>query len=242
MVKIASLIVSSALASAALAADIVAQSTFDSGLDGWTPVGRTCALTNGGGYLLVQDIDNDWSRPLAPASYNGDWDKVGRISLDVRPDNSKPIQWGIGLRVKNAGGQISEFEFPTSATPIGVWTRIGVQVGSAPGQWNIPAAIRSAVTEFTVRIDVNDRSLDGGTLEFSGLDNVILYSTCPGDLNNDGFVDDSDFVIFLASYNILDCADPSMPAGCPADFNRDGFVEDADFVIFVGAYNQLLCP
>lgn len=223
-------------------AGIIAASYFNSGLDGWTPVGRTCELTNPGGYLLVQDIDNDWSRPLAPATYHGNWNNVGRISLDVRPDNSKAIQWGVGLRVRNAGGQISEFEFPTSATPIGVWTRIGVQIGSGPGQWNIPGAVRSAVTEFTIRIDVNDRSLDGGTLEFSGLDNVVLFSTCPGDLNNDGFADDADFVIFVAAYNILDCSDPSMPAGCPADLNADGFVDDSDFVIFVGAYNELICP
>lgn len=66
--------------------------------------------------------------------------------------------------------------------------------------------------------------------------------TCPGDLNNDGFVDDSDFVIFASAYNILDCADPTMPAGCPADLNGDTFVDDADFVIFAAAYNELICP
>ena len=65
---------------------------------------------------------------------------------------------------------------------------------------------------------------------------------CPSDLNNDGLVDDSDFVIFLAGYNILDCSDPGMAAGCPADLNSDGLVDDADFSIFVVAYDQLLCP
>lgn len=64
---------------------------------------------------------------------------------------------------------------------------------------------------------------------------------CPGDLNNDGFVDDADFVIFVSAYNILDCADPSMPPLCPADMNGDGFVDDADFVLFVAAYNNLVC-
>ncbi|MBX3387929.1 MAG: hypothetical protein KF691_00590 [Phycisphaeraceae bacterium] len=66
--------------------------------------------------------------------------------------------------------------------------------------------------------------------------------TCVGDLNNDGFVDDLDFIIFVPAYNILDCADPNMPAGCPADLNRDGVVDDADFTIFVPAYNDLICP
>ncbi|MBX3379946.1 MAG: hypothetical protein KF805_07610 [Phycisphaeraceae bacterium] len=71
---------------------------------------------------------------------------------------------------------------------------------------------------------------------------IIASSSCPGDLNADGLVDDADFTIFVVAYNILDCADPFMPAGCPADLNSDGFVDDADFVIFVVAYNELLCP
>ncbi|MBX3379543.1 MAG: hypothetical protein KF805_05585 [Phycisphaeraceae bacterium] len=65
---------------------------------------------------------------------------------------------------------------------------------------------------------------------------------CPWDLNNDGIVEDADFPIFLNAYNILDCADGSMPFGCPADFNHDGVVDDADFQLFVVAYNTLLCP
>ncbi|MBX3379948.1 MAG: hypothetical protein KF805_07620 [Phycisphaeraceae bacterium] len=70
----------------------------------------------------------------------------------------------------------------------------------------------------------------------------FISNTCPGDLNGDGLVEDADFVLFAAAYNILDCADPSMPAGCPADLNGDGFVDDADFVLFVAAYNELICP
>ncbi|MBX3381552.1 MAG: hypothetical protein KF805_15760 [Phycisphaeraceae bacterium] len=65
---------------------------------------------------------------------------------------------------------------------------------------------------------------------------------CPADMNADGLVDDSDFIIFVVAYNILDCADPTMTAECPADLNGDGFVDDADFSIFVVAYNELLCP
>jgi len=82
--------------------------------------------------------------------------------------------------------------------------------------------------------------------EYWALDNVIVDGAagtpCAGDLNNDGFVDDSDFVLFLGAYNILDCADPSMPAGCPADLNGDDVVDDGDFIVFVGAYNTLVCP
>lgn len=75
----------------------------------------------------------------------------------------------------------------------------------------------------------------------TGYDNIRIGSVCVGDLNHDGLVDDSDFVVFVGAYNVLDCADPAMPVGCPADLNADGFVDDADFVAFVAAYEKLVC-
>ncbi|MBX3380015.1 MAG: DNRLRE domain-containing protein [Phycisphaeraceae bacterium] len=72
---------------------------------------------------------------------------------------------------------------------------------------------------------------------------VLEYTPrCTGDLNQDDVVEDSDFVLFATSYNLLDCTDASIPTGCPADFNGDGFVDDSDFVVFVAAYNDLVCP
>lgn len=65
---------------------------------------------------------------------------------------------------------------------------------------------------------------------------------CPWDLNNDGVVDDGDFLVFVLGYNTLDCADAGMPEGCPADFNFDRAVDDLDFQAFVGPYNTLVCP
>ncbi len=70
---------------------------------------------------------------------------------------------------------------------------------------------------------------------------AYVPAACPADLTGEGFVDDSDFVVFVQAYNILDCLDPAMPLGCPADFNLDGIVEDADFVIFAAAYDALVC-
>lgn len=69
-----------------------------------------------------------------------------------------------------------------------------------------------------------------------------IVAACPGDLNNDGFVDDTDFVQFAAAYDMFDCSDPSMPAGCPADLTGDGYVEDSDFVLFASAYDAFVCP
>lgn len=64
---------------------------------------------------------------------------------------------------------------------------------------------------------------------------------CASDFTCDNTVDDEDFVVFAAAYNMLDCADPAMAAGCQADLNGDGLVDDADFVLFVAAYNNLGC-
>jgi len=80
------------------------------------------------------------------------------------------------------------------------------------------------------------------TKDGKGLIGVYVSNSCVGDINTDGFVDDTDFIIFAAAYNILDCADPAMPAGCPSDLNGDSLVDDTDFTVFVGAYNELVCP
>lgn len=107
-----------------------------------------------------------------------------------------------------------------------------------------PDRVLTAQLFFSSRYTQYDRSV----LTFAAYDRAtsldlhVTADACIGDLNNDGFVDDSDFVLFVAAYNLLDCADPTMPVGCPADFNDDGFVDDADFVLFVAAYNELICP
>lgn len=88
-----------------------------------------------------------------------------------------------------------------------------------------------------------DVSVSGHSGHINAVATINLAAiACPGDFNGDGVVEDTDFVVFSAAYNTLDCADPSMPLGCAADLNADGFVDDNDFVIFVGAYNALICP
>ena len=89
----------------------------------------------------------------------------------------------------------------------------------------------------SIRISHNSGGLEVDHLQYGG-----AAAACTGDLNNDNQVDDADFQIFAAAYNILDCADPTMPAGCPADLNSDGFVDDADFSLFAVAYDALVCP
>lgn len=71
---------------------------------------------------------------------------------------------------------------------------------------------------------------------------TVTGTTCPGDLNRDGVIDDADFLIFSDAYDLLLCSDPAMPAFCPADINRDDLVDDLDFQIFSVAYANVLCP
>ncbi|MBX3379299.1 MAG: hypothetical protein KF805_04340 [Phycisphaeraceae bacterium] len=75
---------------------------------------------------------------------------------------------------------------------------------------------------------------DGTWMTANALEFVVRAKPCPGDFNGDGFVDDTDFVLFADYYNNL--LDPR------GDLNGDGLTEDSDFVIFAGAYDQLLCP
>ena len=61
---------------------------------------------------------------------------------------------------------------------------------------------------------------------------------CGADLNNDGVVDDSDFVYFVNAYNYYLCD----PPGCPTDLNGDWVTDDQDFILFAMQYDGFLCP
>lgn len=62
----------------------------------------------------------------------------------------------------------------------------------------------------------------------------VVTGTCPADLNNDGAVDDTDFVLFASAYDVF--------ATMAADINGDGQTDDGDFVLFASAYDVLQCP
>ncbi len=68
----------------------------------------------------------------------------------------------------------------------------------------------------------------------------ITRSDCFADLDRSWpfLVDDSDFQLFAAAYD-LTIAPPANPL---ADLNNDGIVDDADFSLFAVAYDALVCP
>jgi len=64
---------------------------------------------------------------------------------------------------------------------------------------------------------------------------------CVCDVTSDGFVDDSDFLVFVIQYDVLVCDSVEMRMSCVCDYNDDGYVDDGDFIRFVDAYNTLIC-
>ncbi|MBS0192586.1 MAG: transglutaminase domain-containing protein [Phycisphaerales bacterium] len=79
--------------------------------------------------------------------------------------------------------------------------------------------------------------MSSGEAPSSSAQDGVVVSNCLADLNNDGIVEDADFVIFAMSYDLL-----TVPPADPAcDFNVDGFVDDTDFAAFAQAYDELLC-
>lgn len=122
---------------------------------------------------------------------------------------------------------------------------LNIAAGSSlTGQVAFDSSQAAGTYEVVYTIATSDQNLPGAIARPSLTLTVLgtILASCPGDLNGDTFVDDSDFVIFAAAYELLDCTDPSMPAGCPSDLNADLFVDDSDFVMFAAAYEALICP
>jgi len=110
--------------------------------------------------------------------------------------------------------QAANFHLAAGSTGIDVGNNAALPPGGLPRDYDLNPRILNGV-------------IDTGAFEFVAL-------TCTGDMNKDGFVDDSDFVLFASAYNfLLDRA---------GDFNADLLTDDADFVIFAGAYDALVCP
>ncbi|MBL8887779.1 MAG: putative Ig domain-containing protein [Phycisphaerales bacterium] len=104
----------------------------------------------------------------------------------------------------------------------------GMVINSTTGviSWPVP---RAGLYNVTVRA-TNPAGFDDEALTFR--------FDCAADFNCDNQVDDADFVLFLAAYNIL----VIPPANPKFDLTNDGLVEDADFQIFIQQYDDLVCP
>ncbi|MGH7243294.1 MAG: laminin B domain-containing protein [Phycisphaerales bacterium] len=243
----------------ALGARADVTSRFDSGSDGWNYAncgfsGSPCANSRDAAApweaatqsIRIIDLEGETCID-APAQYLGDKSaSYGKfLRFDTLYRTRDETDYSI---VVLCSGELTLYR-PWPRPTLNVWihndvllTEAGWHVGGDTGPAATAAQMHSVLsnlgrlfirTEWTTGPD--DTNVDNVLLEGAG-------TTCVGDLNSDGFVDDTDFVLFLSAYNILDCADPGMAPACPADFNHDQVVDDSDFVLFVGAYNELICP
>ena len=180
-----------------------------------------------GGNVLVMAGTGDIGGPASEASaWNFFLNKFGLSFGDA---------W---FAIKSGGALLSVPALP-SGNPLGrlisavEWDNGQTVINLAPDNPLVEIAVYGNFTGFSPLLP------SGAVQPIIGTVNIL--TKCLGDLNNDGIVDDADFVIFAAAYNLLLCADGTMPAGCPCDFNKDGFVDDVDFQIFIQSYGLPIC-
>lgn len=185
------------------------------------------------------------------SAYFARWTDDPKPWLAVQPQ-SKPVNRGLllTLHAAAASGYV-DVSYQ--------WKRDGEPVLDGPGGASVGGGIVSGAagalaspsdgSDVVLRIEGVQAS-DAGeyTVEFSNACNTtsswqaaVTVNTCPGDLNADGFVSDTDFEMFAAAYDAMLCDDPAMPVGCLSDWNGDGVVDDDDFQIFVVAYGGMVC-
>jgi endonuclease/exonuclease/phosphatase family metal-dependent hydrolase len=146
---------------------------------------------------------------------------------DTTPNLEKQptLAWTAGTRVTNYSLTVSansDLSSPIYTSPV---------AASGPYTLQLPAGLLSNCGIYYWSVSATNR---GGTaLSPSGVWNFQVRGLC--DINIDGFVDDTDFVLFATAYDLFETTD--------GDFTGDGFTDDSDFVIFAGAYDALLaCP
>lgn len=125
-----------------------------------------------------------------------------------------------------------------SANPLG---KLITHVQWGYGQTVYSTQPSNPLVEIAVSGDFTGMDWPGSSPVQPIIGTVNILTKCLGDLDDSGFVDDADFVIFSRHYNLMDCADPAMPLDCPSDFNKDGVVDDIDFSIFIQSYDLPLC-
>jgi len=238
----------------------------DSGLGPWIPTvwrdGTKYFLSDALGSTQVAslNIDGSFAVGYAPDEYGAQqsatiwrWNGAGYDTLFSGYLPETTYSWGnaqfssITDDGKIAVGNNRLAFNPGQGVAAIIWT---AETGLMNGA-DYLASIGVSVPENIELRDFQSVSPDGSTIAAAGLNLdyfvyqsflIHLHAPCAADMTSDWQVDDSDFVVFANSYDLLDCTDPAMALRCPADINRDGVVDDADFVLFASAYDALLCP
>ncbi|DAC15880.1 MAG TPA: hypothetical protein D7I01_06660, partial [Candidatus Poseidoniales archaeon] len=94
--------------------------------------------------------------------------------------------------------------------------------------WNVVLALPASGTAVDLTVTVMGEPTCTGTLVGEVL--APEECGCPTDLNNGGFVDVTDLLLFLTDYGCM--------SGCTADFNGDDIVNVNDLLIFLTSYGD----
>lgn len=242
----------SVLAALAGAQNVLVNPSFEAPAAGGTFVTRGGDFGTGGGWGIGANIDHIgglWAAAAGTQSVDLNGSTTGSVSqtfattLGARYTIRYAVSenfFGVGnktMQVKWGGDVIDD------VVVIHDLARTALNMKWAYREVRRTATGNQSTLSFNSTTGAMAGSVGFGALYGPAIDDVsvIKSAACVGDLNNDGFVDDTDFQIFVVAYDILDCADPAMPPGCPSDLNSDGFVDDLDFQAFAVAYDTLIC-
>ena len=187
---------------------------------GWAPVGAN-------GVINAADIDYVYQQFKSNANISGDadWNNVNEaaffdLSADMTGDlkvNQADVDYVVLTALQTSYGD-ANLDRKVDLLDLNIWaSNFNLAGGWAQG-------------------DISGNA----TVDAADYDLIMNNRSCASDLNNDGFIDNTDFVDFANAYNEFLCAD--LPALCLADINNDRSVDNTDFVVFANAYNEFLCP
>jgi hypothetical protein len=170
-------------------AGIIAESTFDTSLDGWTsntPSQISWSKTGGnpGGFMLFEDATGDSTVVDAPSAFLRNYSAlngVGTISFDDKVIAETGIQSisPYEIDLSGPGGSATW----TGATPKGVTGWVTLNVPLVQSDWKIDSGtwkgLLANVTQLQIPIELVTNDTIPGDTDHEGIDNVILSSSAP---------------------------------------------------------------
>lgn len=109
-----------------------------------------------------------------------------------------------------------------------VWKQIGSDINGEAGNDQSGKSVCLSIDGKRVAIGADFNNGNGAA---SGHVRVYKNLCNPADLNGDGIVNSSDFLVLLGSFNTI-CA------GCVADINQDGFISVSDFLLLLSNFGS----
>jgi hypothetical protein len=183
---------SAVISGGAAHAGVLASSTFDTGLDGWTsntPSQVTQQPTGGnpGGFMLFTDATDDATAVSAPSAFLGNYIALGASSIsfdfnviaETRIDSVSPYSFGLS---GPGGSAVWEGATPSTANLPTGWVNLTAAISDAapPTGWTVESGTWAGllanvnVFQITIEIVTNDQGAPWTDLE--GVDNVVLSS------------------------------------------------------------------